>query len=195
MRRFASTGQRTDLAVCASLPRKSSPPPRSQRWKSEEVLQGRSLQCAPELVTALAAAGGGSLSLKIRQGDSSSIDEALKTIEDEKAAAGKRIEYATIFGEVKQEKAIPILLQTLTEDRGSMGLKAAILTTLDTGNDPQIAIAVLAQYGNFNKDVCKRRTIGCIGQLGKALSLMLVSDKPIVARSPPRRCRSTRSAG
>lgn len=174
MRRFASTGQRADLAVCAALLKKSPSSGTTSALMQgfEEAYQGRSLSnVPPELVAALAAAGGGSLSLKIRQGDASSIDEALKTIEDENAAAGKRAEFATIFGEVKQQKAVPILLQTLAKTADD-GLKAAILTTLQAYSDPQIAVAVLAQYGNFNEDV--RSVAQSLLVSRKNWSLMLV---------------------
>lgn len=155
MRRFASTGQRADLAVCASLLKAS---PSAEATKSlmqgfEEAFQGRSLSNVPaELVAALTASGGGSLSLKIRQGDVAAIDEALKIIADEKAPAGKRAEYAGLFGEVKQAQAVPVLLKTLSETPDD-GLKAAILTTLQAYNENGIAEAVLSQYRNFNEDV------------------------------------------
>ena len=155
MRRFASTGQRSDLAICAKLLKQS---PSADCTKAlmvgfEEAFQGRSLSnVPPELVAALSAAGGGSLSLKIRQGDSSAVDEALKFIADEKAAAGKRVEYAGVFGEVKQPKAVPVLLETLAKTSDD-GLKAAILNSLQAYADPTIGISVLAQYSNFSEEV------------------------------------------
>jgi putative heme-binding domain-containing protein len=155
MRRFASTGQRADLAICAAL-LKASPSPEATKALMlgfEEAFQGRSLSNVPsDLVAALSASGGGSLSLKVRQSDASAIDEALKIIADEKAPAGKRAEYASLFGEVKQPKAVPVLLETLSKTADD-GLKASILTTLQAYSDSGIAGAVLAQYRNFNEDV------------------------------------------
>ena len=155
MRRFGASGQRSDLAICARLLKQS---PTADTTKAlmqgfEEAYQGRSLSNVPaELVSALSAAGGGSLSLKIRQGEIAAIDEALKVIADEKAPAGKRAEYASIFGEVKQPRAVPILLETFAKTADD-GLKAAILTSLQAYPDPGIATAVLAQYANMNEDV------------------------------------------
>lgn len=155
MRRYASTGQRSDLAICARLLKQS---PTAETTKAlmqgfEEAYQGRSMNnVPPELIAALSAAGGGSLSLKIRQGDATAVDEALKTIADEKASASKRAEYASLFGEVKQPKSVPVLLATLSTT-GDDGLKASILTALQAYPDPQIATAVLQQYRNFNEDV------------------------------------------
>jgi len=168
MRRFASTGQRADLAICARLLKQS---PTADTTKAlmqgfEEAFQGRSLTNVPaELVAALSAAGGGSIVLKIRQGDEAAIEDALQAIGDESAPAGKRAEYATLFGEVKRPKAVPVLLGTLGRTADD-GLKAAILTTLQAYNDPGIAKVVLAQYGNFNEDV---RTVA---------QSLLVSRKP-----------------
>ncbi len=155
MRRFASTGQRSDLAICAKLLKQSPSPECTKALMQgfEEAFQGRSLSNVPaDLVAALSAAGGGSLSLKIRQGDQPAIDEALQVIADEKAPSGKRTEYASLFGEVKQQKAVPVLLETLTKTADD-GLKTAILTALQAYGDVQIATSVLAQYGNFNEDV------------------------------------------
>lgn len=155
MRRFASTGQRADLAICAKLLKQSPSAETSKALMDgfEEAFQGRSLNnVPPELVAALSALGGGSLSLKIRQGDTSAIDEALTLLADEKSAAGKRLEYAILFGEIRQPKAVATLLSTLSKTSDD-GLKAAILNALQAYPNPEIGPAVLALYGNFNEDV------------------------------------------
>ena len=155
MRRFASTGQRADLAICARLLKQSPTPETTKALMQgfEEAFQGRSLNNVPaDLVAALSAAGGGSLSLKIRQQDASAVDEALKIIADEKAPSGKRAEYATLFGEVKQPKSVPVLLETLSKTADD-GLKAAILATLPAYGDDRIAQEVLKQYGQMNDDI------------------------------------------
>ena len=155
MRRYASTGQRSDLAICARLLKQSPTPETTKALMQgfEEAYQGRSLSnVPPDLIAALSAAGGGSLSLKIRQGDAASIDEALKLIADEKASASKRAELASLFGEVKQPKAVPVLLETLAKTADD-GLKSSILTALQAYPDPGIATTVLQQYSNFNEDV------------------------------------------
>ncbi|WP_010587162.1 PVC-type heme-binding CxxCH protein [Schlesneria paludicola] len=183
MRRFASTGQRADLAICARLLKQS---PNADTTKAlmqgfEEAYQGRSLSNVPaDLVSALSAAGGGSLSLKIRQGDGPAIDEALMVIADEKAAAGKRAEYAGIFGEVKQPRSVPILLETFSRTADD-GLKAAILTSLQAYPDPNIAAAVLNQYANMNEDV---RTVAqslLVSRKSWAIALVEAVDRGEIA--------------
>ena len=155
MRRFASTGQRADLAICARLLKQS---PTADTTKAlmqgfEEAYAGRSMNNVPsELVAALSAAGGGSVSLKIRQGETAAIDEALKIIADEKGPPAKRAEYATLFGEVKQPKSVPVLLETLSKTSDD-GLKAAILSTLPAYGDDRIPAEVLKQYGQMNEEI------------------------------------------
>ena len=78
--------------------------------------------------------------------------EALATIADEKAPAGKRVEYASLFGEVKQQKAVHALLETLARTSNDE-LKSVMLNSLQAYSDANIATFVLAQYGNFNDDV------------------------------------------
>ncbi len=155
MRRFASTGQRADLAICARLLKQSPTPEATKALMQgfEEAFQGRSLNnVPPDLVAALSAAGGGSLSLKIRQQDASAVDEALKIIADEKAPSGKRAEYAMLFGEVKQPKSVPVLLETLSKTADD-GLKAAILSTLPAYGDDRIPSEVLKQYSQMTDDI------------------------------------------
>jgi putative membrane-bound dehydrogenase-like protein len=155
MRRFAATGQRADLAVCAQLlkqsPSKEATAALMQGF--EEAYKGRSLSNVPaELVEALSAAGGGSLALKIRQQDAAAIDEALKLLADEKAKPNKRSEYALLFGETKQPKALPVLLDVL-DTTADDGLRTSALSALTAFNDPRIPAAVLKQYSQMTEDV------------------------------------------
>jgi len=155
MRRFAATGQRADLAVCAQLLKQSPTKETTAALMRgfEEAFQGRSLtNVPPELVQALAASGGGSLSLKIRQGDAAAIADALKVLADEKAPSNKRVEYATLFGEVKTDAAAAALLDVLAKT-GDDAVRVAVLTALPAYNDDRIPAAVLSQYKQWTEDV------------------------------------------
>ena len=185
MRRFASTGQRSDLAVCARLLHDSPSPETTKALMQgfEEAFQGRTLSNVPsELVAALSAAGGGSLSLKIRQGDAMAIDEALLAIQNEKTPAGKRAEYASLFGEVKQPKSVPILLGTLAQTSDD-GLKGSILTALQSYGDAEIAKAILAQYRNFNEDVRSVAQSLLVSRKAWAIDLANAVDRGDIAAS------------
>ncbi|MBW8885658.1 MAG: dehydrogenase, partial [Planctomycetia bacterium] len=93
MRRYASAGTRADLLACAKL---LSGAPDAEASKLllagfEKAFEGRSLAGLPdELIAAIAKVGGGSLALRLRQGDAAALDESLKIVADEKAAAAER---------------------------------------------------------------------------------------------------------
>jgi putative heme-binding domain-containing protein len=155
MRRFAVTGQRADLAVCAQLLKQSPTKETTAALMRgfEEAFQGRSLtNVPPELVQALAASGGGSLALKIRQGHQAAIADALKILADERAPSNKRVEYATLFGEVKADAAANTLLDVLTKTSDD-AVRVAALTALPAYNDDRIPAAVLSQYKQWTEDV------------------------------------------
>ncbi len=155
MRRFAATGQRADLAVCAQLlkmsPSKDSTTALMKGF--EEAFAGRSLSNVPkELVEALSTAGGGSLSLKVRQGDAAAIQDALAFIADEKSDSGKRQQLIQLFSEVRPPAAADVLLQVLSKTADD-GVKAAALGALPGYADDRIPVTVLQQYGQMQEDV------------------------------------------
>lgn len=155
MRRFAATGQRADLAVCARLlklsPTKETTAALMRGF--EEAYQGRSLSnVPPELVAALSAAGGGSLSLKIRQGDAEALAEALKILADEKSPASKRAEYAGLLGETRYLPAVDVLLEVLGKTSDD-GVRVAVLGALGSFNDERIPAQVLSRYSQWTEDL------------------------------------------
>jgi len=155
MRRFAATGQRADLAVCAHLLKKSPSPEATAALMRgfEEAYQGRSLSNVPaELVEALAAAGGGSLALKIRQNDPAAVTEALKQLADEKTPSQRRAELAAVLGETRPAAALPVLLSVL-ERTADDTVRGAVLSALASFNDDRIPAAVLKQYSQMTDDV------------------------------------------
>jgi putative heme-binding domain-containing protein len=155
MRRFAATGQRADLAICAKLLKQSPGPEATKALMQgfEEAFAGRSLNnVPPELVQALSQAGGGSLSLRVRQGDAAAIQEALAMIADEKTSSDRRSQLILLFGEVKHPEAVAALLDVLTKSSDDAS-KAAALSALPTYNDDRIAATVLAQYPQMTDDL------------------------------------------
>ncbi len=188
MRRFAATGQRADLAVCAQLLKQSPSKEATAALMRgfEEAFQGRSLaNVPPELVTALSHAGGGSLVLKVRQGDKSAQAEALKVLADEKASAGKRAEYATLFGEVKSPEALTVLLDLLVKSADD-NLKAAILGSLPAYNDDRVPQTVLAQYSQMTDDLRGPAQALLVSRKPWALAFVrAVSDGRIPAKTIP----------
>ncbi|MES2788073.1 MAG: PVC-type heme-binding CxxCH protein [Planctomycetota bacterium] len=155
MRRYASTGNRKDLYICAKLLEKSPGGNATKQLMAgfEEAYQGRSLGSLPqELVTAIAQSGGGSTALKVRQGDAAAIDEALAVIANPKAAAKDRLQYIQVLGQVKQPRSVPVLLSLLKET-GDEAMQREILTSLPQYEQPEIATTVLELWKKFSPDV------------------------------------------
>lgn len=155
MRRYAQSGARTDLLVCAKLlnlsPDKASTAELMKGF--EEAFKGRTLTGLPvELADALAKAGGGSVSLGIRRGDAEAIQKALATIADPKAPVKTRAELMQVFGEVDQPKAVPTLLEVMQSTKDATLQKAA-LTALGRYSADNIGAAVLGSYPKFSEDV------------------------------------------
>ncbi len=155
MRRYAQAGTRSDLLMAAKLfalsPDKAST---AQLMKGfEEAYKGRALTGLPaELAAALSKAGGGSLSLGIRRGDSQAIQKALTTITDDKIPAANRAELIQVFGEVSEPKSVPKLLEVIQTTKEATLQKAA-LTALGRYSAENIGQAVLKVYPRFSAEV------------------------------------------
>ncbi|MCH8923256.1 MAG: c-type cytochrome, partial [Planctomycetes bacterium] len=157
MRRFAAAGSRTDLLTCAQLLRLA---PHAAGKKQlmrgfEAAFKGRSLARLPEaLAREIAAAGGGSLALRIRRGDAAAVREAMATIADAKADQLKRREMVQIVGEVKVPGAAPAMLAILSAGSSDDALKMAALTSLQAYNEATIGAEVSRHYaGKLSDDV------------------------------------------
>ena len=115
----------------------------------EKAYQGRPLSGIPqELTEQLANIGGGSLSLKIRQGNAEAIDQALEFLADSQADVGKKIELIEVLGEIRHQASIQPLLAILASS-DDQALCSATLTTLQHFEAPQIANQILTQYSKL----------------------------------------------
>ena len=155
MQRFAMAGSRTDLLTCGQLLRMA---PHAAGKKQlmrgfEAAFKGRSLARLPEaLAREIAAAGGGSLALRIRRGDAAAKREALTTIANAKADKLKRRELVQIVGEVKISGAAPVMLAILSAGTSDEALKMAVLTSLQTYDEASIGAQVSRQYAGKLSD-------------------------------------------
>lgn len=154
MRRYASTGARRDLLTCAQLLAKA---PNEESGKLlmagfEEAYQGRSLAGLPtELAAAISKAGGASLPLRLRQGDASALEEALRLIPDEKGAVAVRRQLVEVLGQVPQPPAVDSLL-ALAAATKEESLRAAALTALQSYDEPRIASTLVEQLPKLSRD-------------------------------------------
>jgi len=155
MRRYAQAGKRSDLLVCAELLRMAPAEKQAQILLTgfEKAFAGRSLANLPEeLLRELAKRGGGSLSLQLRLGQPEAVENALNLVADERGDSQKRRELVQILGEIKETKALPLLLQAVSQSKDD-GVRRAALAALQSFNDPVIADRLVALQGQFTPEL------------------------------------------
>lgn len=154
MRRYASSGTQADLLTCAKLLNHA---PSAEDAKIllegfEKAFEGRSLAGLPdELVAAIARVGGGSLALKLRQGQPDALRESLGLIADEKTPKADRLKYLQILAEIHPPTAQDVLLALLkkTQDAELQGASLGALQSYDT---VEIGATVVAQLPKFSEE-------------------------------------------
>jgi putative heme-binding domain-containing protein len=155
MRRFAAEGGRQNLMWCARLLQSAPDANAAKRLLTgfEQAFSGRPLaNLPPELVEALAARGGGSLALRLRQGQDEAVSEALDLIDNPKADRKQRLEVVAVFGEVAQPRCVPVLLQLLATAKDDETRHAA-LAALKSYPDAEIGNQVAQRFSDFSPDV------------------------------------------
>ena len=151
MRRYAQEGTRDSLQRCAALLRAAPSPEHAKSLLDgfEQAYQGRDLQgIPPDLSKAIIAAGGGSLELRLRQGDRSAFQEALAQIQDENSPSGLRVQLINVLGELRRKPAQQILLDRLAHDSDN-NVRNAILAALQAFDESTIATSILHLYPEF----------------------------------------------
>ncbi|MBR9804590.1 hypothetical protein GYB59_24145, partial [bacterium] len=148
MRRLASSGTQTELVACSRL-LLDAPDDASRKALMtgfEKAYAGRSLATIPaELSAAILKSGGGSLVLRVRQGDSDALKTALESVAGQTGSAEEREELIRVLGEVQYEPAVPVLLSFLREQnassssQGSNSLTLAALSALQNFGSDEIA--------------------------------------------------------
>jgi len=155
MRRFAATGKREDLDVCAKLfsLARSDAELKPLLAGFEAAYAGRPLTNLPEeLAQALVKFGKHSTVLGLRAGDPAAIKDALAVLANPQADRGKQAQYVQILGEIPRTVALLPLLCLATESNDA-NLQAVSLAALQAYDDPQIADKVLATYAQMTDDV------------------------------------------
>lgn len=178
MRRFAATGIRGDLAVCAQLLQLAPDADTVKQLMTgfEAAFAGRPLVNLPdELAAALEKYAGASIVVGLRQGRASAIDEALQSLADPQADRAKQLQYVQVFGEVDQPRAVPALLE-LASKSADGALQTAALQALARYDDPRIPAAVLAAFPHMTDDVRAAAAALLAGRLTFAQALLCAVD-------------------
>jgi putative heme-binding domain-containing protein len=95
--------------------------------------------------------GGQSIVLGLRQGRAESVTQALATLANDKADVNERLQYAQIFGEIRQPQCVDVLLELIAKTTDE-GLRMAALTSLQSYDDPRVPAAVIELYGKMSDD-------------------------------------------
>lgn len=155
VRRLASDGRRNSLNHCTAL--LSLAPNRESREVLvagfEAAFRGRSMQGLPDkLVEELARSGGGSLALRIRQGDVAALREARERLN---GASGieeeERRRIIEALGEVPQRSHLNVLLDQL--DRTDEATIMVTLAALQSYNDHSVGSAVAERYPLYSDKI------------------------------------------
>ena len=155
MKRYALSGTRDDLLAGAKLlnraPEKSD---KNLLLKGfEEAYKGRSLASIPvELVNAIAATGGGSTALRLRQGDPEATKTAIDAVTNQKISAAERRQFVEVFGEIRTPEFIPVLLEVVTQDKNPE-LISSSLASLQAFDDIRIGKTVVDFFKRLPDEV------------------------------------------
>lgn len=155
MKRYAMTGRREDLLSAAKLlaaaPDKSSSELLLKGF--EEAFQGRSLAAIPdEMANAIQTSGGGSLALRLRQGQPEAIAKSIEMLRQPKTKAAEKQQLIEIFGQIGRADLLPVLL-ALLKDENEPGVSAVILNALQAFDDPSVADAVIDKFDKYSNEV------------------------------------------
>ncbi len=148
MRRYAATGLRKDLLICAALLDLAPSPESSRMLMSgfEAAYKGRPMTELPEeLLQAMSRHQAGSPELALRRGEPAATEAALKILANEKAPLEKRREYAAIIGEINVPASVPVLLD-IVEQSSAESLRKTALGALGAYGDSRIPARVLQLY-------------------------------------------------
>ena len=154
-KRLVLPGTRRGLLQAAML-LESAPDAELQRRilaAFEEAYEGRTLVgLPPRLTRAIAAAGGGSQTLRMRQGDDQALQDAVRLILDDQAQQVKRIHFVEILAELGRVEDIPVLLE-VAKSTGDSAVAAAALRSLQAYQSTAIGRAVVEQLPQFRGEV------------------------------------------
>ena len=151
MKRFSATGLREDLLSAAKL--LSAAPDSSSAdillRGFEEAYQGRSLVSIPdELAAAIASSGGGSLALRLRQGQPDAIVTAIESISQTGAKIEDRRQLIEVLGQMSLPQALPVLLKLLTSEK-NMEIVSATLSSLQNYESDSVAEATIQRFNDL----------------------------------------------
>lgn len=159
MQRYAMSGESEKFASAVEL-LKTSPSNKFSKLLVKGFYEGFGERNMKELPPALLSLlkpfhtefGDAPLSLALRTGQKSAIDQALAIIKNEDAEMGYRLTYVRIMGEIDQPQSVPVLLQVMENSKTSGTLREAALKALSRYDDEEIGGKIVKAYPAFRAD-------------------------------------------
>jgi putative heme-binding domain-containing protein len=155
MKRLAMSGTRAELLAAAEL---LSAAPNSDATNRllqgfESAFRGRSMAVLPEqLVEAIAATGGGSLTLRILQNQPDAVEAGLQLMQDSKAELSQRSAVIEALGTL-QTGQVNRGLQQLVASENDPKLLIPAIAALQRSSEPEVAEVVLGRLDDLPADV------------------------------------------
>jgi putative heme-binding domain-containing protein len=187
MQRYASTGKRADLLLCAKLFEQCSKDAAGALMNGfETAFRGRTPSNLPkELLTALGKSGKAGLALRVRLDESAAIDEALVVLQDNGSKPELCEELLAIFGEIRTARALPLLLE-FAADAARPKLQRAALGALGNFNDERIATTLIKAYPTMPPEVQPLAQNLLAGRAAWSTALLTaIDEKTITATALP----------
>ena len=156
MRRWALSGGQAELEACAHLLALAPDAANTALLLEgfEKAFEGRTLPPLPEsLSRALSKAQGQeNLSLILRRGDKEATIKAIDRLKDSKAPLDLRIQFTRILGDVKEVRAVPVLLGLVSAGK-EMPLRREALLSLQKFDRPEIGKTITIAFPNLPEEL------------------------------------------
>ncbi len=155
MKRLILSGSADDMRAAAVLLKQCPDAELTGRLLAalEASLVGIPLATIPsELPEAIETAGGGSVALQLRQRRPQAIRTALQVVADPSADPVQRRQFAEIFGDLRLEESVSVLLKTVN-GQTPVPVLESVLGALSAFSDPVIGRTVAAQISDLPESV------------------------------------------
>lgn len=152
MRRFARAGKRRDLLAAARLLRAVDEPEGVAALMRgfEKAYEGRPLSGLPdELMQAIAARGGGSEVLQVRQRKPEALSTAIAVVGDANADTSRRVQLIEALRDLRHQPALDVLLKVATGSE-SEPVQSAALVALQAFDAQRVPTELLAEYARLS---------------------------------------------
>jgi putative membrane-bound dehydrogenase-like protein len=156
MRRWALSGEQIDLEACSRLLDLAPNPEQTAQLLQGfgKAFDGRSLPPFPDsLVRALSKARGHeNLILELRRKDKVATRKVLVQLKDHNESLDLRIQIARVLGDVREDTAVPALLEILTKGERN-ALRQEALLSLQKFSHPNIGKTITNSFRDLPKEL------------------------------------------